>query len=274
MDPLAPIIANLNSHTRPRTWSLVITVFGDSVQHRGGVISSTRLARVLGRIGIEPGALRTALSRLASDGWVQSERAGRVSLYRLTPMGRARFIEATPRIYAPPPAAPHPNWTLSLDDDPMALKLGGLSLRPAAGPSPNAAPDAPHITGPLTGMTEAAKEALFNADHLAALSHLQTDLEGLSRIQTPQKLAPLDALAARTLLVHRWRRIVLRYPEAPAELLPKGYACPRTAMARAYAALTPQAETWLDRSLESEGEGLAPMPPADQAIALRFTAKA
>ncbi|NBR89524.1 MAG: phenylacetic acid degradation protein, partial [Rhodobacteraceae bacterium] len=43
MDPLAPLIDALHAEGRLRVWSLVITVFGDSVQHRGGRISTARL---------------------------------------------------------------------------------------------------------------------------------------------------------------------------------------------------------------------------------------
>ena len=68
MDPLDPVITALHAESRLRVWSLVITVFGDCVQHRGGAISTARLGRLLGRIGVEPGALRTALSRLGRDG--------------------------------------------------------------------------------------------------------------------------------------------------------------------------------------------------------------
>ena len=63
MDPLVPLINTLRAEGRLRVWSLVITAFGDLVQHRGGAVSSARLNVLLGRIGVEPGALRTALSR-------------------------------------------------------------------------------------------------------------------------------------------------------------------------------------------------------------------
>ena len=89
-DPLAPLIASLHAQGRLRVWSLVITAFGDLVQHRGGEISLARLGRLLGRIGVEQGALRTALSRLARDGWVLSTRRGRASLAPREPTVSAR----------------------------------------------------------------------------------------------------------------------------------------------------------------------------------------
>ena len=112
MDPLKPLIDALHSEGRLRVWSLVITVFGDLVQHRGGEVSTARLGVLMNRIGVEPGALRTALSRLSRDGWVTRERAGRTSLYRLSDRGLDRFAPATSMIYAPPRREPVAEWSV------------------------------------------------------------------------------------------------------------------------------------------------------------------
>ena len=67
MDPIEPLINAFHAGGRPRVWSLVVTIFGDAVLHRGGCIATLRLQELLERVGIEAGALRTALSRLARD---------------------------------------------------------------------------------------------------------------------------------------------------------------------------------------------------------------
>ena len=54
-----------------RVWSVIITIFGDSVQPRGGTVAATTLARITGRMAIRPEALRVALHRLARDGWLE-----------------------------------------------------------------------------------------------------------------------------------------------------------------------------------------------------------
>ncbi len=262
MDHLKPLIDALHAEGRLRVWSLVITAFGDSVQHRGGRISTMRLGLLLGRIGIEPGALRTALSRLGRDGWVSSERQGRASLYRLTDKGAAEYRDASPRIYAAPVQGRTTEWALSLDDDPKALKIGGLSLRPAAAPHPETGF---RMTGQLEQIAPAVRNSLLPPDHLAALRALLRDLDSL-----PPNLSPLDAAAARTLLIHRWRRIVLRFAEVPPDLLPDDLPCPRRRMAEAYAALTPGAEDWLSTALPDIGA----MPPPDASFARRFDGNA
>lgn len=263
MDPLAPLISALHAEGRLRVWSLVITVFGDSVQYRGGRISNVRLQALLGRIGVEPGTIRTALSRLGRDGWVTSQREGRNSFYQLTPQGQARFTDATSRIYAAPRTQPVTRWTLALGPDQPGLPIApGVTLRPAD----TAAPGHPDcaVTGDLTALSPQLRETLLTTAHRAALTALFADLDALP----PARLTPLDAAAARTLLIHRWRRIVLRHPEPPPELLPGPFAGrhPRAEVARTYAALSPLAEIWLDTPLND----IAPMPKAHALFARRF----
>ncbi|THD73898.1 phenylacetic acid degradation protein [Thalassobius vesicularis] len=263
MDPLAPLISALHAEGRLRVWSLVITVFGDSVQYRGGRISNVRLQALLGRLGVEPGAIRTALSRLGRDGWLTSEREGRNSYYQLTPQGQARFTDATSRIYAAPRQDPVTRWTLAVGPGQPGLPVApGIVLRPADQPAPTP-PDCA-VTGSLTELAPQLRAALLTPTHHAALTALYTDLETLR----PLRLSGLDAAAARTLLIHRWRRIVLRHPEPPVELLPPDLSRqdPRTAVAAAYEALTSAAEEWLDTPIQD----IAPMPKAHPLFARRF----
>ena len=196
-DPIAPLINALHSEGRLRVWSLVITVFGDLVQHRGGAVSTARLGLLMGRIGVEQGTLRTALSRLGRDGWVTSERAGRTSIYRLSPQGLARFAPATSRIYAAPGAADAARWSLSIQ---LNETLGVTArLHPADAPGPAA--DL-RVTGTLEQISDAYRAGLLSDAHRSALYSLRNDLQALA---SGSVKLPLDAAAARMLLIHRWR---------------------------------------------------------------------
>lgn len=258
MDPLKPMIDALHSEGRLRVWSLVITVFGDLVQHRGGVISTARLGQIMGRIGIERGTVRTALSRLGRDGWVESERQGRTSLYRLSAQGLARFAPATSLIYAAPNAADG-DWSLYVELTGTAPRFG---LVPE-GRVPGGADCV--VTGRIDRLSEAWRQTLFSDDVRAALDALAADI---TTLRTAGSVSPLDAAAARVLLIHRWRRLVLRHGEPVAQLLPSGAALPdpRAAVAEAYASLSAGAETWLDQPAGDAG----PMPAADAGFASRF----
>ncbi|WP_296762153.1 PaaX family transcriptional regulator C-terminal domain-containing protein [Sediminimonas sp.] len=269
MDPLAPLIDALHSEGRLRVWSLVITVFGDNVQHRGGRISTARLGRLLGRVGVEPGALRTALSRLARDGWVTSEKVGRSSVYRLSHSGLARFTEATGRIYAPPRNQPVQSWVIACGDSQPGMPLGGgWVLRPADTADADMPAPALAVTGALSALSDDMRDGLLADGQRDALDALWRDLNAIDALSP----SPLDAAAARTLLIHRWRRIVLRYHEPADELLPRALrhpAAPRARVARAYHRLTPAAEQWFD---DADDDVMA-MPAASDGVGWRFCNK-
>jgi phenylacetic acid degradation operon negative regulatory protein len=250
MDPLASQITALHSQGRLRVWSMVITVFGDLVQHRGGQISTARLGCVLGRVGVEKGALRTALSRLGRDGWVQSERLGRTSLYRLSAQGLARFAPATTRIYAAPRQAPVTSWAIALRPGVTGRQEATLS------PADEVASGAEClVVGALQQISQAYRATLLSDEHRDALEALAGDINALS---TPVILDPLDAAAARVLLIHRWRRIVLRFPEIPSDLMPADAPLvdPRGRVGDVYRQLSPATETWLGNDFD----GLEAMP--------------
>lgn len=276
------LVRRLHARGRLRVWSLIITVFGDAVVPRGGRISLGVLQEIMGRLRIEPGAVRTALSRLAADHWVTREKDGRNSFYRLAEEGRHAFDLATRKIYASGPPHWNGTWTVAVAPpggnaaDPVEIAaLGfihvasGVWLRPQTAEAPNAAaalsgmlvihgesaahPETLHMLWPSGEIAQAYR------DFAAVYGRFHTVLEEAG------SLAPLDAIAARTLLIHDWRRVVLRDPGLPAELLPGDWPGEAArALARAvYRALVPASEAWLDR------EGLPP-PSEPATFARRF----
>ena len=264
MDPLIPLTDRLRAEGRLRVWSLVITVFGDSVQPRGGQIALARLARLLGRIGVESGALRTALSRLSQDGWVVGARSGRTSTYRLTEKGTQTFGPASSRIYAPPRSRPVTIWAFEAGPTATGLPVAGGFLRPAD--QVDGAAEF-RITGTLSAGARAAVAAALPQAHLTALGRMAEDLTDLHRVDPDDGLA---AAAARTLLIHRWRRLVLRWPEVPPEMMPDDFV-PRdmtAAVALCYRRLSPGADRWLSTA----DDDLVPMPEALPEAARRFGA--
>ncbi|MHA6264801.1 hypothetical protein ACXYMO_16510 [Arenibacterium sp. CAU 1754] len=262
-DPLAPLITALHGQGRLRVWSLVITVFGDLIQHRGGRVSTARLGQLLGRVGVEQGTLRTALSRLGRDGWVTSERQGRTSLYRLSKQGIERFAPATTLIYAPPRTAPVTEWAMSVHLGANGAQT--VDLRPAGD---TAQVSDACVTGTLSTLSDAFRDAQFAPAHRDALSALRDDLAILNGLNLDADMPPLDIAAARLLLIHRWRRIVLRFPDVLPDLMPatSPLTNPRLAVARCYARLIDGTEAWLD----SDAGDLGALPRNDAVIARRF----
>ena len=104
--PLSRIIDQLKREPS-RTGSIVITVFGDAIVPRGGSVWLGTLLEFFQGLDIDAGVVRTAVSRLATDGWLTREKVGRNSFYRLAAKGRQTFEAATRHIYDPPAS----DWT-------------------------------------------------------------------------------------------------------------------------------------------------------------------
>src|SRR5487761_814135 len=79
---------------------LLFTVLGEFVLPTGGSAWTSAFIEVFARLGVEEKAARQALARTAADGWIQSERLGRRTRWRLTPDGDRLLTEGTERIYA------------------------------------------------------------------------------------------------------------------------------------------------------------------------------
>src|SRR5436305_12840202 len=104
--PLARVVEQLKREPS-RTGSIIITVFGDAIVPRGGSVWLGTLLDFFERLDIDSGVVRTAMSRLAADGWLTREKLGRNSFYRLADKGHQTFEAATRHIYDPPPS----DWT-------------------------------------------------------------------------------------------------------------------------------------------------------------------
>ena len=79
--------------------SLIMTVFGDCIFHRGGLISLASLIQLMDVFALNERSVRTAVFRLVQNGWLISEKIGRTSYYRVTESSRQRFIMADQKIY-------------------------------------------------------------------------------------------------------------------------------------------------------------------------------
>lgn len=281
-DPFAAALdalaARLQAEGGLRVWSLAITIFGDAIVPRGGRVGLATLREIVGRIGIEAGALRTALSRLATDGWVVREREGRNSFFRLAEGGRHAFDRATRRIYAAGPPAWDGRWIVALrpggdtrrspERDRTMRERGFAAIGPAAWLSPlvggadllEGLPDDVLVVEGTARRTPADVARLWRLEEIAdaylALTH---SLDGLARaLEAVGRPAPLDAIAARTLVNHAWRRIVLRDPGLPAALLSADWPgeIARARVKAIYAGLDEASEAWLDAAGLPAREGV------------------
>lgn len=264
---LNTLIDRFHGKGRPRVWSMIITIFGDAVVPRGGVVGLGALQKIMDELRIEPNAVRTALSRLAKDEWLVRMKEGRTSSYRLAPAGEASFATATKRIYTTAPKVWNGELILAIAREAdatarniMAEKMralgfgtpqSGLFIKPDDG---SAQPDDPALTffrAPFEKSSNATDlvRAAWSIDDLAAqYSDIVAAYAPVLDAFDSNHIQPLEALILRTLLIHDWRRAILRDPDLPAALLPPDWpgTKARTTVARLYQKLLTASEQGLD----------------------------
>lgn len=208
-----------------RVWSLMISLFGDLAQDDGQAINGPVLSAVMTLLQVRPEATRVALHRLRNDGWVVSLKSGRISQHSLTAKGRAETVAASPRIYAAPDTAPAEWHCVMVPENTadMVAQMAGrgfvqLLPRVFVGPA-GATPPADSLLMSGTDVPNWVSEQLEPADLLEPYGALLTTLDTLQKTLPPATdLSPIESAVLRCLIVHNWRRLVLKHPVLPAPL--------------------------------------------------------
>lgn len=244
------LVARFRRQRPLRAGSLIVTVYGDAIAPRGGTVTLGSLIRLVAPLGVTDRLVRTSVGRLAAEDWLESARAGRLSEYALSASGRVRFAAATRRIYGTASPEWDGRWTLVMlpalrgpDRQAVRDELGwagfgepssGVFMHPACAPAE--ARDRLAVLGVAkhavilrtigdaqvsNGDAELVR-AGWQLDELGArYQRFVRSFEPVSEAMSGGALpAPESAFALRTLLVHEYRRILLRDPWLPTALLP------------------------------------------------------
>lgn len=234
--PATDAIAALTAGDGLSASSLIVTMFGDMARAPGAEIPGPVLSALTGRIGIRPEAKRVALHRLRKIDWIAARRAGRVSHYFLTPTGQEQSEAVTARIYATAPPAPAA-WGLAVADPSAPAGDAGpveaaIAVAPGAWLVPAEAPlpaGLLSIRGELAAMPGWLRDRLMPAPLAAAYADFARALTGAEAALPAGRLtarAPLERAALRVLVVHGWRRLVLRHPCLPDGFFPEDWTGP------------------------------------------------
>lgn len=245
------LIENFRARPTLRAGSLITTVFGDAIAPRGGTVWLGSLIRAMSEFGISERLVRTSVFRLARDGWLGADQIGRRSFYSLTVEGAQKFEQATQRIYGGPRRNWSGEWTLVMLSGLNAAQretvrkelswLGfgagstSLMMHPAAelddlnsllsrlGVKESVV--VMHGRTPDLGQNDAMRDLVrrswdlreINGQYAKFLTRFEPVLESVGK---NDKLSAQNAFQVRTLLIQEYRKILLRDPLLPPEMLP------------------------------------------------------
>lgn len=277
-----------------RGGSLIITVFGDCISQHGGSVWLGSLIEALEPFGLNQRLVRTSVYRLIQENWLMSNQVGRRSYYSFTEFGLRQYQKTARRIYAAGRPQWDGQWTLVLpafivDEEREELRkelrwLGygalatGMLARPGA--------DRRSLDETLQELGVVDKVVVMNAHteepasqealkqlskscwsleeleerYTAFLTRFRPVLAALNRIEA---LEPEQCFQLRTLLIHEYRRILLKDTDLPDELLPSDWAgkAALNLAANIYKATYQGAETYLLGHMET-AEGKLPKAAA------------
>jgi phenylacetic acid degradation operon negative regulatory protein len=280
----------------PRASSLIVTIWGDAIAPHGGAVMLAGLIELLAPFGINERLVRTSVFRLAREGWLAAKPVGRESLYRLTRDGARRFEQAYRRIYDPPIERWDESWEILIADRTSARERGsleqelgwegfgaitpGILARPARAPSTMARIAAAlGLTGKIV-IVRAFDDVSLGGQTLASAVPRCWDLDSVA-VEYRRFIArfggvidrfrqcgddahePAQSFIVRTLLIHEYRRVLLRDPQLPAALLPLDWpGAAAYALCRDFYRLTHRAaERHLLATLTTERGTLPPAAP-------------
>jgi phenylacetic acid degradation operon negative regulatory protein len=249
---ISPKVARLGRGLVLRSRSILVTVFGDSIAPRAQAIWLGSLIDLVRMFGISPRLVRTSASRLKADDWFVATRIGRRSYYGLSELGHWRVRHGDRRIWDFNRPDWDGRWTLVVLDSAIRAsarqhlerELVWQSFgRLAAGVF--AHPHADHHCLAEIVATRRAQDfvAVLSAESMEAYSSkpLQTIMRETFRqaaVETAWKefvhrfspvaaelpaLTPAEAFFVRTLLIHEYRRVLMRDPNLPEALLPSAW---------------------------------------------------
>ncbi len=293
---LQRLIHSLLERDPPRAKSLCVTLLGDAIGPHGGRIWLSDLIELVTPLGINERLLRTSVFRLVAQGWLQSERHGRRSLYRLSELGEDLPRQASSRIYEGSPQQWAGDWTLVILP---RFGNGSMSKRSevrreliwagfgAIAPGIFALPrNQADVAQKVLGKLKLSNNALVLGAHdmneskglaISSLISQCWDLDGVARqyqefsdtfgpmlAAVGDSMRPSQAFAVRALTIHEWRRIVLHDPQLPTQMLPEdwpGHAA-RMLCGELYWAIFDMAERHLDYLLDKDPAHYQPAKPS------------
>jgi phenylacetic acid degradation operon negative regulatory protein len=238
-----PTLSRRHAAGAPSARGLLFTLLGEFVLTGDGTAWTSAVLAAFARLGIEEKATRQALMRTAAGGWLDAEKVGRRTRWRLTGSARRLLTDGAERIYSFTGSAEDwdGRWLLVYARVPESDRrarhvvrsrlswagFGSLGAGLWISPHPDReseaaqvlreagmAGDAHVFVATRSGLAD-VRVMVEAAWDLAAIEELYEQFIAEFRVAVPE-----DALARQVELVHAWRRFPSIDPVLPRELLP------------------------------------------------------
>jgi phenylacetic acid degradation operon negative regulatory protein len=232
--------------------SLVFDLFGDYLRYRGGAVRLRALAALMGCFDVPEPTVRVVVARLRKEGWLDSRRDGRETVYALTDRAWRLLDEGRSRIFDRAKGPWDGQWHMVIYSVPETERALREQLRKKLawlgfGPLSSSVWLSPHDRIALVQADFAEQAAVrldvFHARSQGAgadrdMAERAWDLAGIDRDYAallgdyrPRLgryrdggLRGQDALVERMRLMHDYRLFPFRDPDLPPELLPAGWS--------------------------------------------------
>jgi phenylacetic acid degradation operon negative regulatory protein len=254
--PAGPIVRSPSmAPLRPR--SMLFTLFGDYAYPKRRDVPLRGLVEMGQALGLSEVAVRSAVARLAREGWILARRERARSRYGLSAAGRALIEEGTRRIYRPRAWAWDGVWCVlnysipeakRSDRDRIRKQLAWLGFGPMGGgayASPRDVGDellallghhklhayARVFSGRLEGpgrdadlVSQCWDLRAIARRYEAFIAHYEPVYRRDRALRSRRALEDVDAFVTRFALTHDFRRFPFVDPDLPSELLPRNWA--------------------------------------------------
>jgi phenylacetic acid degradation operon negative regulatory protein len=253
--------------------SALFDVYGDHLRVRGHQAPVAAVVRLLDPVGIAAPAVRTAISRMVMQGWLEPVHLATGRGYRATERAVRRLDQAADRIYRRTEPDWDGSWHLAFVDPPTPRSarsrlradlafVGYAELADHVWVSPFPRAELASVLERAGASARTARAADFDppptgAWDLAALHAAYSRWLATAGDLVAEQLDAHDdedeaAFAARFHLVHEWRKFLFADPGLPEKLLPADW--PGRAAAELFASeatrLRPGSDRFVSRCLD------------------------
>lgn len=197
-----------------KVWSLIVTLFGDLGRSSSQSLTGKQINSLLGHIGIKPEATRVALHRLKNEGWIETSKSGRETVYAMSERAKRETVQVYEDVYGEGNKYPE-GWCLSVGHDkeinqksngPCIELSRNVSLVPVA--HKKAGNERVYAKIDKTSLTQWLSNRLL-PEQATKIIPLLIDISNEHAASTVLQ-NPYDAFAIRLLVLHHWRKLALR----------------------------------------------------------------